>query len=88
MTKRRDVYIVSTDREDLYELLKKRLGEDDNVEVVFDRRRGERRSQSRATKGARRRGDRRSYDERYYLLKHIGVIRVSAGRGEAAQGKR
>lgn len=88
MTRRRDVYIVSADREDLYELLKNRLGEDDNVEVVLDRRRGERRSQSRAMEEDRRRGDRRSYDERTYLLQRIGVIRVSAGQGEAAPGTR
>ena len=73
MTNRRDLLIVSTDRRDLYELLKKDLG--DRFEVIFDRRRGERRSLPSTTAKNRRHGERRSSDESY-LVKTVGVIRV------------
>lgn len=86
MTKRRDLYIVSTNRKDLYELLKKRLSGRDDVEIVLDRRAGERRTQSRTAKDDRRRGERRTHDERHYLLKSVGIIHVSAPRRATARG--
>lgn len=85
MTERRDLYIISTNRKDLYELLKKRLRRRDDVEIVFDRRAGERRTQPRAAKDERRRDERRTHDERSYLLKHIGIIHVSAPRRPTRQ---
>lgn len=91
MTVRGDLYVISTDRRDVYELLKKRLGERAGVEIVFDRRIGERRSQAPATKKDRRRVERRSADERYYLLKSVGIIHVSASRrasGEDEDGRK
>ena len=77
MTNRRDLLIVSIDRRDIYELLQKDLG--DRFEVIFDRRRGERRSLLSTTAENRRRGERRSSDESY-LVKTVGVIRVPAER--------
>lgn len=88
MTKRRDLYIVSTDRKDLYELLKKRFGNEEDIEVILDRRGGELRSPARAPKATPARGDRRACDERYHLLKNLGIIHVSAWRGEAAPPRR
>ncbi len=73
MIKRRDLLIVSIDRQDIYDLLKENLGA--RFEVIFDRRRGERRSQPSKTRKNRRRRERRSTDESY-LLKTVGVIRV------------
>jgi len=82
MPNRRDLLIVSTNRQDIYELLKQDLG--DRFEVILDRRRGERRSRASTTTENRRRGERRSSDESN-LLKIVGVIRVPAGevRGRA-----
>jgi hypothetical protein len=75
-TKRRDLYIVSTDRRDLYELFRKQFDDDPNVEVIFDRRRGERRAARGATPEERRRADRRQF-EQAHLLTTLGVVLVS-----------
>jgi len=85
MTNRRDLLIVSIDRRDIYELLKKDLG--DRFEVIFDRRRGERRSLLSTTGENRRHGERRSSDESY-LVKTVGVIRVPAERRVVGRPRR
>jgi hypothetical protein len=82
MTKRRDLYIVATGRQSLYDLLKKQFGDDPNVEVIFDRRQSERRAASGPTPEERRRKDRRQF-ERAHLLKTLGVVLVSRDDWEA-----
>ena len=84
MTKRRDLYIVATDRRDLYELLKKQFAGDPNVEVFLDRRKGERRATRMATPEERRRANRRQF-EQAHLLKTLGVVLVSHEHQEAVR---
>jgi hypothetical protein len=75
----RDLYVVSTDRTELYELLSRGLADQDNAEVILDRRRGERGKPSGSTPDERRRAERSYYDETQ-LLKTIGVILVPRDR--------
>ncbi len=83
MAKSRNLYVVSTDRKDLYDLLNRQFANDENVEVIFDRRKGEARAATGGTKAERRRNDRRLADEAH-LLKILGVILVSRARNETA----
>lgn len=76
MAKRRDLYIVATDRKDLFELLKRQFADNENVEVLLDRRKGQQRPASGPTAAERRRNERRLADE-VHLLKTLGVILVS-----------
>jgi hypothetical protein len=78
-TDARDLYIVSTERVELYELLKRRLGADDTVEVILDRRRREHGTQREGAWEERRRAERRYYHAAH-LLRTIGVILVSRNR--------
>jgi hypothetical protein len=78
----RDLYIVSTERTELFELLSKRLGDGDAAEVILDRRRGERGTEWEGTWEERRGAQRRYYDAAH-LLRTIGVIRVSRDRRRA-----
>ena len=78
----RDLYVVSTDRSDLYELLKRGLAEHDTAEVILDRRRAERGEPSGSTPDERRRAGRSYYDDAQ-LLKTIGVILVPGDRRPA-----
>ena len=78
----RDLYIVSTERTELYELLKKALGDGDTVEVILDRRRGER--WARGEGWAERRSVERHYYDEGQLLRTIGVVLVSRDRRHAA----
>ncbi len=77
----RDLYIVSSERTELYELLKKRLGGSETAEVILDRRQDER-GKPWADTLEERRVERRYYDEAR-LLQTIGVIRVSRDRRHA-----
>ena len=79
----RDLYIVSTERTELFELLRKRLGDGDTAEVILDRRRGERGTPREGTWEERRSGERLYYDAAH-LLRTIGVIRVSRVRLHAS----
>ncbi|MEK7701368.1 MAG: hypothetical protein AAB418_05110 [candidate division NC10 bacterium] len=81
MAKRRDLYIVATDRKDLYEILKRQFAGNDNVEVVLDRRRGQRRQATGASAAEKRRAERRLASEAH-LLKTLGVVLVSRDRDE------
>lgn len=83
MAKGRNLYVVSTDRKDLYDLLKKQFANDENVEVILDRRKGEVRAVTSGTKAERRRTERRLADEAH-LLKTLGVILVSRDRDATA----
>ena len=76
----RDLYIVSPERTELFELLRKRLGDGDTAEVILDRRRGERGTPWESTWEERRSGERRYYYDDAHLLRTIGVIRVSRDR--------
>jgi len=76
----RDLYIVSPERTELFELLRKRLGDGDTAEVILDRRRGERGTPWEGTWEERRSGERRYYYDDAHLLRTIGVIRVSRDR--------
>ncbi|MBI2161032.1 MAG: hypothetical protein HYU25_11780 [Candidatus Rokubacteria bacterium] len=80
MAKPRDLYIVATDRKELYELLRKHFADNEHVEVIFDRRHGEQRP-ARATKAEKRRNERRLADEAH-LLNTLGVILVSRDRDQ------
>lgn len=57
---RRELFIVSRDREDLYRYLSQTFAGADNVEVIWDRRAGERRTQTRSGGPERRRAERRA----------------------------
>ena len=82
MAKGRNLYVVSTDRKDLYDLLKKQFANDENVEVILNRRKGEVRKVTSGTKAERHSTERRLADEAH-LLKTLGVIVVSRDPDEA-----
>jgi hypothetical protein len=83
----RDLYIVAADRKDLYKVLRKQFADNENVEVILDRRRGERRAAPGGAKREKRKSDRRRSEEAH-LLRTLGVILVAARRRnpEAAEG--
>jgi len=53
----RELFIVSRDRADLYRYLTQTFADAENVEVVWDRRAGERRAQADSRAPERRRAD-------------------------------
>jgi hypothetical protein len=55
----RELFIVARDRADLYRYLSQTFADAENVEVIWDRREGERRRISNGTVPERRRRDRR-----------------------------
>ena len=57
---RREIFIVSRDRVDLYRYLSQTFSDADNVEVIWDRRADERGRLSRGIAPERRRRDRRA----------------------------
>jgi hypothetical protein len=59
----RHLFLVSHHEARLYEYLLERFRDDGNVEVILDRRRGERRRRSHAQEPDRRRSDRRTRRE-------------------------
>ena len=56
---RRELFIVARDRADLYRYLSQTFAAAENVEVIWDRREGERRRTSNGAIPERRRRDRR-----------------------------
>jgi hypothetical protein len=56
----RELFIVSRDRPDLYRYLTQTFGGAENVEVIWDRRVGERRHRSESATPDRRRAERRT----------------------------
>ena len=57
---RRELFIVARDRSDLYRYLSQTFADAENVEVIWDRRAGERRQGDTAASPERRRRKRRS----------------------------
>ena len=55
----RELFIVSRDRADLYRYLTQTFGDAENVEVIWDRRTGERRSRPSGATPERRQRERR-----------------------------
>jgi len=55
----RELFIVARDRADLYRYLSQTFADAENVEVIWDRREGERRRISNGSTPERRRRDRR-----------------------------
>jgi len=55
----RELFIVARDRADLYRYLSQTFADAENVEVIWDRREGERRRNADGTVPERRRQDRR-----------------------------
>jgi len=84
-TKPRHLYVVATDRRDLFESLRRQFADDPNVEVILDRREGARVAPRPATPAERRRADRRQM-EQSHLLRTLGVVLVS--RDERGKPKR
>lgn len=57
---RRELFIVAKERSDLYRYLSQTFSDAENVEVIFDRRAGERRDVVIPVRPERRRGERRN----------------------------
>ncbi len=57
---RRELFIVARDRSELYRYLSQTFADAENVEVIWDRRSGERRQAETTASPERRRRDRRS----------------------------
>ena len=57
---RRELFIVARERADLYRYLSQTFADAENVEVIWDRRGGERRRVSNGARSERRRRDRRT----------------------------
>jgi hypothetical protein len=68
----RELFIVSRDRADLYRYLSQTFADAKNVEVVWDRRAGERRQDSNPGGPDRRRKDRRTRPSVEEDLKKVG----------------
>jgi hypothetical protein len=56
------VFVVSRQQPERYDFLKRAFSEEETVDIVLDRRRGQRRRQSVASDTERRRSDRRTMD--------------------------
>jgi hypothetical protein len=56
------VFVVSRQQPERYDFLKRAFSDEETVEIVLDRRRGQRRRQSVASDTERRRSDRRTMD--------------------------
>jgi hypothetical protein len=56
------VFVVSRQQPDRYDFLKRAFSDEETVEIVLDRRCGQRRRQSVASDTERRRSDRRTMD--------------------------
>ena len=75
---RRDIrvlFVVSRERSDRYESLARAFSSDEDVRVIFDRRRVDRRQDPRTPPTERRRGDRRSALSQW-AVQTMGWIRV------------
>ena len=71
-----DLCIVATHRKDLYQLLTKEFADNEDLEVILDRRQGERRAPRGVAEEERRRDQRRVRDDSH-LLETRGAIFVS-----------
>jgi hypothetical protein len=73
------LFVVSRDRPERYDSLAHAFSGDDDVQVIFDRRRGDRRQRNQKPVADRRRRDRRS-DARAWTIRATGWIRVEEDR--------
>lgn len=80
MARGRLLFVVADSETRLYESLRKSFADEDSVEIVLDRRRGDRRRDSLPVTEERRRGPRRTHDIANDL-RRIGwaVVRRPAG---------
>ncbi|TMQ23502.1 MAG: hypothetical protein E6K82_10825 [Candidatus Rokuibacteriota bacterium] len=69
---RRELFIVARDRSDLYRYLSQTFADAENVEVIWDRRAGERRQGDTAASPERRRRQRRSRNSIDEELRTVG----------------
>ena len=78
----KQIFVVARDREKLFEYAKRAFSGNSSVEVVLDRRRGERRNGEKAGAPDRRRGDRRLMNEIDNHLRALGwaVVRLDVFR--------
>lgn len=68
--------IAARNRSDLHAYLKRQFSPDDNMQVLLDRRREERRHRQEAREPERRRGDRRSRPDKDDWLHYYGLLIV------------
>jgi hypothetical protein len=68
----RELFIVSRDRADLYRYLTQTFAGAENVEIIWDRRAGDRRIQTEAASTDRRRAERRARRTVEADLKAVG----------------
>jgi hypothetical protein len=73
-----ELIIVSRDRPELYERLKREFAGQRNIEVMLDRRRGERRRAKSESASERRARERRSKEEAAALATQ-GFVRIRIG---------
>jgi len=78
----REIFIVARDRPDLYRYLSQTFADAENVQVIWDRRSGERRATSNPHIGAgrpfeRRQGDRRRRASVDHELRTVGYAFIS-----------
>jgi hypothetical protein len=78
----KQIFVVARDREKLFEYAKRAFSGNSSVEVVLDRRRGERRRGEKSGLPDRRRGDRRLMNEIDNHLRALGwaVVRLDVFR--------
>jgi hypothetical protein len=78
----KQLLVVQHDRQKLYEYAKRAFSGNSSVEVILDRRRGERRDAARPSGPERRRGDRRLMNEIDNHLRALGwaVVRLDVFR--------
>ena len=74
----REIFIVARDRPDLYRYLSQTFADAENVQVIWDRRAGERRAASiEARRPERRRSDRRHRASVEQELRTVGYAFIS-----------
>ena len=78
----KQILVVARDRQKLFEYAKRAFSGNSSVEVVLDRRRGDRRGSDRSSTPERRRGDRRLMTEIDNHLRALGwaVVRLDVFR--------
>jgi hypothetical protein len=70
----RELFIVARDRADLYRYLSQTFADAENVEVIWDRRQGERRRTADGVTLERRRGERRTRFSAEQDLRTVGYV--------------
>lgn len=74
----REIFIVARDRADLYRYLSQTFADADNVQVIWDRRTGERRADTARVRVPERRvGDRRRRAGVEHELRTVGYVFIT-----------